>query len=128
MKFNKKTDQQLDTLDQRIQHIEKMEAEERSGEALKKKKMGSVKFNTQEEDKKGGIAPNSPGKRDSSMGSKMSSKNNTPGARTSTLSKVTSQHEPKRSSMVVKRMSQTMQNHHGLDDIQVAMPLNLEDL
>ena len=48
MKFNKKTDQQLDTLDQRIQHIEKMEAEERSGEALKKKKMkmGGVKFTT----------------------------------------------------------------------------------
>lgn len=48
MKFNKKTDQQLHTLDQRIQHIEKMEAEEKTGEALekaKKKKAGNVRFN-----------------------------------------------------------------------------------
>lgn len=46
MKFNKKTDQQFQTLNQRIQHIEKMEEYEKSGEALKKKKTGSVKFNT----------------------------------------------------------------------------------
>ena len=94
MNFDKKTDQQLHTLDQRIQHIEKMEKDEKSGEALKKKKTGGVKFTTQDEDKnKGGMSPTSPAKRDSEMGSKMSSKNNsnTPGgARPSTLSKVTS--------------------------------------
>ena len=128
MKFNKKTDEQLQTLDQRIQHIEKMEADEKSGEAFKKKKnAGGVKFNTQDDDRKGSKDPNSPGRRESQSGSKMSSKMVTPGVRTSGVSKVTSQHEPKRSSMVVqKRMSQTQRMNKDFDDIQV--DLNMDDL